>query len=183
MEEINEYSVMGIIKVATVGPESSGKTMLTEFLARHYNTSWAPEFARAYLNELNRDYTREDLYKIASGQITNEDHAIAHANRVVFFDTNLLVIRIWSEVKYGLVDPEILEMHRSRQYDLYLLTFYDVPWAPDPQREHPDSRAELFGIYKKKVDESGAGYQILRGEFNDRAWQAIKSVNGLLSRN
>ena len=46
-----------LIKVAVIGPESTGKSTLCELLALHYNTQWCPEFARAYLLTHGMDYT------------------------------------------------------------------------------------------------------------------------------
>ena len=40
-----------IKKIVAVGPESTGKSMLCEQLAKHFNTIWCPEYARAYLTE------------------------------------------------------------------------------------------------------------------------------------
>jgi len=37
-----------IKKIAIVGPESTGKSTMSAYLAGHYNTVWVPEFARDY---------------------------------------------------------------------------------------------------------------------------------------
>jgi len=62
-----------LIKVAVIGPESTGKSTLCELLAMHYNTQWCPEFAREYLLTHGMDYTYEDLLFIAKGQLAMED--------------------------------------------------------------------------------------------------------------
>ena len=36
----------GLIKIVLFGPESTGKTVLAQALAAHYDTLWVPEFAR-----------------------------------------------------------------------------------------------------------------------------------------
>src|SRR5438552_3282750 len=89
-----------IKKVAVIGPECTGKTDLSKFLASHFKTDWVPEYARAYLDKLNRPYERSDLSKIAHGQLRLEDEWYHGANRVLICDTNLIVIKIWSEDKY-----------------------------------------------------------------------------------
>jgi nicotinamide riboside kinase len=48
-------------RIAVTGPESTGKSLLTEQLARHYNTVWVPEFARSYLEKLGRPYDEDDI--------------------------------------------------------------------------------------------------------------------------
>ena len=51
MEKELRQQAANIIKVVLFGPESTGKTTLSGQLARHYNTVWAPEFAREYLQK------------------------------------------------------------------------------------------------------------------------------------
>ena len=60
-------------KIVIIGPESTGKSMLCEKLASHFNTLWVPEYAREYLIDNGNNYTIEDLQKIAKGQIENEE--------------------------------------------------------------------------------------------------------------
>ena len=50
-----------IIKVVVIGPESTGKSMLCEKLAAHYNTIWVKEYAREFLLKNGNAYTQEDL--------------------------------------------------------------------------------------------------------------------------
>ena len=38
-----ENSKSEIIKIAVVGPESTGKSTMSAFLAEHYHTVWVPE--------------------------------------------------------------------------------------------------------------------------------------------
>ena len=51
MEKKLRQQPANIIKVVLFGPESTGKTTLSNQLATHYNTVWAPEFAREYLQK------------------------------------------------------------------------------------------------------------------------------------
>ena len=61
-----------MIRVAITGPESTGKSSLAKVLAEHYNTLWVPEYSREYIDNLDRDYTYEDVEKIAVSQIQKE---------------------------------------------------------------------------------------------------------------
>ena len=58
--------------IVITGPESTGKTTLTDQLAAHFKTNWLPEFARIYIDGLNRPYEEEDLVEIAKGQVERE---------------------------------------------------------------------------------------------------------------
>ena len=94
-----------IIKIAIYGPESTGKTTLARQLAAHYNTVWAPEFARDYLQE-KWDSKKEicvanDLMPIAIGQMQLENEAVLKANTYLFSDTCLMITKVFSEIYYG----------------------------------------------------------------------------------
>lgn len=165
-----------------IGPESTGKSTLSEQLASRYKTVWVPEFARNYLETLGRPYTQEDLLCIAEGQLQSEDDMAAKANRLLICDTDLQVVKVWSEAKYGDCDPRILEMIASRRYDLYLLTYIDMDWVDDPLREHPhpDERAHFYAVYRDIVVNAGLPWADIRGSYAQRLQTAIEAVDKIL---
>lgn len=168
-------------KVVVIGPESTGKSTLSEKLAAHFNTVWTPEYAREYLEELGRPYEQDDLWEIAQGQLRLEDEKTLQANGLLICDTDLYVIKVWSEHKYGQVDPRILEQIAARPYDLYLLTYIDIPWEDDPQREYPDPqmREYFYRIYRDIVVNSGVPWADIRGSFAEREEKAIEAIKRL----
>jgi len=86
------------LKVIFTGPESSGKTTITKLAAKQYSTQWLSEYARTYLAQLNYPYKVADLLNIAEGQVQAEQQFIQKNNQqdFLFFDTSLLVIKVWS---------------------------------------------------------------------------------------
>lgn len=168
-------------KIVVIGPESTGKSTLSSQLAAHYQTLWVPEFARDYLIQLNRPYEQEDLLRMAEGQLITEDAAAIKANELLICDTDLHVIKVWSEAKYGDCDPRILEMIASRKYDLYLLTYIDIAWEDDPLREHPqpEERQYFYQVYRDIVMNSGLPWADIRGGYEERLQTAIKAVEKL----
>ena len=168
-----------IKKIAIVGPESTGKSTLSQMLADHYQTTWVPEYARTYLEQMDQTYQQEDLLDIAKGQMELEDKLEKEANRVLFCDTNLWVIKIWSEYKYGSCNPWILDQIRQRKYDLHLLTYIDIPWQDDPLREHPDKRQDLFNLYQRELVQSNTNFKIIRGNYQHRLSQAIRIIENI----
>jgi len=169
-----------IKKICVIGPECTGKTELSKFLATHYQTVWVAEYARAYLDKLARPYDQADLIKIAHGQLRMEDEWMYDARKVLVCDTNLLVIKIWSEHKFGNCDPDILKRMAERTYDLYLLTYIDIPWAEDPQREHPDKREHFWNIFKEEVTQSGVPFVEIRGDRETRKKTATDAIDAIL---
>jgi NadR type nicotinamide-nucleotide adenylyltransferase len=173
--------VKQIKKVCVIGPECTGKSDLSKFLASHYQTVCVDEYARNYINKLNRPYVKTDLTKIAHGQLRMENEWRIDANRVMICDTNLIVIKIWSEFKYGDCEPEILQLIEDTVYDLYLLTYIDVPWQDDPQREHPDKREQFWSIFKSEVEKTKVPFVEIKGSREERKNKAIAAIDSLIS--
>lgn len=140
-----------IKKIVITGPESTGKSTLAQQLAENHQTVWIPEYARMYIDNLNRPYEQEDLLAIAKGQLEMENYLLQYAKDYIFCDTNLIVLKVWSEYKYGTCDPWILKQIENRRYDCYVLCELDVPWEADPQREHPNQRKVLFKKYEQEL--------------------------------
>lgn len=179
---VTRETVLDIKKVCVIGPECTGKTDLSQFLAQHYQTSWVEEYARAYLNKLGRAYDQIDLLKIAHGQLRMEDEWVYEANKLLICDTNLIVIKVWSEHKYGNCDPDILKKIAERKYDLYLLTDIDIPWAEDPQREHPDKREYFRDVFQKEIAATGVPFIGISGEREVRRKKAIEAIDAIFKR-
>ncbi|MEB2773862.1 ATP-binding protein [Algoriphagus sp. D3-2-R+10] len=168
-------------RILILGPESTGKSTLAEDLAEYYGEPWVPEFAREYLEKLGREYRFEDLVEIGKGQVALEDRLAETAEKFLFCDTDLRVIHIWSEHRFGNTDPWVLEEIDRRMYDLILLTDTDLPWTPDPLREYPEleMRQYFFKKYLQLAMNSGFQYLIISGDRNKRLKTAVAAINQL----
>lgn len=130
--------------VIVTGPESTGKSTLCADLAAAIGTVWRPEAAREYLETLDRPYEEKDVLQILSRQSEAEQVLCKEArNGWLVADTGPEVLLVWSEAKYGRCHSRILHALAEQAPALYLLTAPDLPWAPDPQREHPDPADRL----------------------------------------
>jgi nicotinamide riboside kinase len=151
------------IKIVVTGPESSGKSTLSQQISEAFGLSFCPEFARFYLQDLGRYYCFEDLAKITQGQLAWEDWYSQKETKLTIFDTDLSVIYIWYLYKYKIDNQLIFNQLKSRLADIYLLTKPDFDWQPDSLREHPEERAALFELYEKLMLDLGAKYYVLKG--------------------
>ena len=176
-----------IKKIVVIGPESTGKSSLCKALAEHYKTIWVKEFAREYLERNGKDYVFEDLYKIALGQLKEIENAVVkveiqqqeNLQNLLFIDTDLYVIKIWSEFVFNKCDNSILTEITKQQYDLYLLCDVDLPWVKDNLREYPDLRVrqKLFHYYKEEMTAQKTPWKIISGNYDERTVAAIKFID------
>jgi len=167
-----------MIKIALTGPESSGKTTLSELLAKHFAIDFVPEFARAYLEQSNGTYEKDDLAKIAHGQLrailsAQQEHP---TRKVLISDTDFVVIAVWSNYKYGSIDKEIDALVHSTIFDLHILCEPDIPWEKDDLRENPDDREELFALYEEALNRYGKNYIVVNGSNEKRLKKVTKAI-------
>lgn len=187
MEEKYRQEPSTILKVVLFGPESTGKTTLSQQLARHYNTVWVPEFAREYLQKkwINEGKTCEpkDLLPIAEGQMRLENELTKKATNILICDTDLLETKVYSEAYYvGDCNPILEKYALQNNYDLYLLTYIDIPWEADDLRDKPTERKEMFSYFKGTLEKYGKNFIILKGNKKERLEEAVNHIDQLLDK-
>lgn len=187
MESTLKQQPSNCLKVVVYGPESTGKTTLSKQLARHYNSVWVPEYARAYLqkkwNDERKTCEPSDLLPIAIGQMNLENELAQKTDSVLICDTNLLETKVYSEAYYsGTVHPLINTYAQKNTYDLYFLTYIDVPWEADDLRDKPNERERMFSAFKNALDELNIAYVLLKGTKKERLQLAIKHIDNLLEK-
>lgn len=185
MEKELKQEPINIVKVVLFGPESTGKTTLSRQLARYYNTVWAPEFAREYLqdkwNNERKTCEKEDLLPIAIGQMKLENSLAKKADKILICDTDLLETKVYSEEFYGgFVDDKLNEAATKNQYDLYLLTYIDTPWEEDDLRDRPEERLEMFKAFENALIKNKRPYLLLKGDKETRLKNAREAINKII---
>lgn len=171
------------VKIAIIGPESTGKSTLAQQLAAHYHTVWVPEYSRYYCRYLSSKPTLQDELNMFYGQIALEESLIhlVRPGGMLICDVTILTVKIWCEELFGFCPDVVLEEIRNRCYDFYLLTYIDMPWEDDPMRDFPDRREYFFNRYKKELEDLNAGYRIIKGQGNARTRAAIQAVDDFYS--
>ena len=176
-----------MFKVGIIGPESTGKSALSRYLSSRYNGLLISEYARLYLEERAREvghvytYTHDDVMRIAEYQVQQLE-ALSKCSKngilgecskdieltgkdvgdVIFFDTELIITKVWFLHKYGSCPAFVEEAIRKYPMDVYLLCYPDLRWEADPVRENPDIREYLFHWYEKEIQALGIPYYIIR---------------------
>lgn len=170
-----------IRRVALVGPESCGKSYLSEKLAAHFQTVFVEEYGRTYCERFGMDLNELDFAHIAGGQLYREDEMARQANRVLFCDTELIVTQVWSEIYFnGACQPWILWANHLRRYDLFLLLAPDIAWEDDGLRAYAHTREGQFERLRRELESRNLPHHIVRGDFESRTASAIRAVERLL---
>ena len=182
-------------RIALVGPESSGKSTLTARLAAHFGASYAPEYARGYLEMVPahwidaagaNGFDEAALVTILRGQRASVEAVAQQSERgIVFSDTEAIVTACWSEILLGNV-PEIAEAFiREQRYDLYLVQTASEFWVDDSsQRVQPAyaERKAFEQVCVARLEKHGFPYVCLSGTWAEREAQAIDAVEAILNR-
>ncbi len=164
--------------VCLTGPESTGKTTLAHALGERFGAPVVAEVAREYL--LGREqYAAEDVLEIARRQLAHEAELRAATRGLLICDTDVLVLAVWWEEKFGELPALIADALGRRGQRSYLLTRPDLAWEADPQRENPHDRERLFRRYLELLESSSSEYRVIEGEGVVRLERAVAAVAAL----
>jgi nicotinamide riboside kinase len=166
-----------MIKIAFTGPESSGKTTLCKALSDQLHCPWAPEFAREYL-ENKKSYDWNDLDFMAKEQVKQWD--AINTEKLILCDTEMLVFKIWSEIKYGRSTETIQQLYETQNFDFYFLCKPDIPWEFDPLRENRNDRDALYELYFAELIKTKRPFITLSGSLENRIREAKSTIEKIL---
>ena len=166
-------------RICITGTESTGKTVLGEQLAKHFDCPLLEDVSRKHIAELTAPYTQEDVLTIAQEIIEAETIMRSETNAFFISDNDLINIKIWL-LYYNWSVPEWLEeaMLQTKE-DVFLLCDIDLPWQADEQRQNPNDRAELFEQFKQALEQLEANYSVVNGLGRERLERAIQIIGEL----
>ena len=162
-------SYMSGVRIAFTGPECSGKSTMAKWLADEYSLKIVEEYAREYLQK-KKGYSIHDLDVIAAEQFVRNS-----SQGALVADTEMLVLKIWSEEKYQRVSKNILQLLKQQEFDFYFLCKPDFNWVSDPLRENALDRERLFDLYEESLKKHKYPYCLLSGPEVERK-EIIKTI-------
>ncbi len=173
----------GCQRIAITGPESTGKSQLAEAWRKHQGPNGFRSSRALTSPDLDRPYVYRDILHIAKQQHATEMRRVAIPPVNLFCDTDMTVLQIWCEVKYGRCHDVILRTAAAFPYDFTLLCDIDLPWEDDPLREHPHMRQELFNRYLYTLQQQHSPFAVIRGLGEDRLANAIHAIDTFFGKN
>jgi nicotinamide riboside kinase len=165
-----------VARVVFVGAESTGKSTLSEYLARVYGTVSVPEVGRFIWEEKGGDLNADDYVEIAVQHRAAEDAALAQARRWLFVDTNALTTLLLGIEFHQVGDPPPAELlgYADDCKARYAHTFVcadDIPYEVQDVRENEAWRGRIQQLVLKDLDARGIPYTVVRGSVEERAAQ------------
>ncbi|HKI87928.1 MAG TPA: ATP-binding protein, partial [Draconibacterium sp.] len=130
--------------IIITGAESTGKSTLAESLGQYFNVPVIPEFAREYVEQLNRAYKYSDVEIIARKQVEQLHAAKKQNHPVIFVDTWLIISKVWFEMVFERVPTWMENEIQTSQIDLFLVCDIDLPWIPDSVRENGGKKRRIL---------------------------------------
>ena len=166
------------LKIIITGPESTGKSTLARLLKDEFSGILILEYAREYIEKLNRPYAYFDLVNIANQQIAQFREFDNYKQKILFFDTGPEITKIWFDEVYGSCPEFLKDFIKKLNIDLFLLCKPDIKWVKDKTRENNGiKRQDLFKQYKNIFDENKFKYKIISEFGQKRLKNAVKAVS------
>ncbi|WP_158869926.1 AAA family ATPase [Maribellus comscasis] len=160
--------------IVITGAESTGKSVLTESLAKYFKVPFIPEIAREYIENIDRNYNYRDVEIIAKKQVELL-HQFSNSNYpFLFVDTWLIITKTWFEVVFKKVPEWIENEIQKTKIDLFLVCDTDLPWIPDPVRENGGENREILQKnYLKQIEYYNFNYKVVSGYDEKRLKNAL----------
>ncbi len=168
------------IKVAILGTESTGKTTLTEQLAKHFNCSYVLEAGR----ELIPDSTKlifEDLHLVANEHAKRIDEAILSDSPLIIIDTDIHITKSYARFTFDRELPIENYVYNTNKADLYLYLNNDAPYYQDGTRLNKIDRDLLDQSHRKILTDHQITLVEISGLWQKRFEQAVSEVSKLIT--
>jgi len=171
-----------IAKVVFVGAMSTGKSTLTEAMAKRHGTTFASEYGRDYWAEhqVDRRIGLEAFDEIAAGHLEREEEALLRANRYLFVDTNAITTYMYALDYHGRA-PEYLTrvaLENAGRYDLFFLCEDDIPYDDTWDRSGDQKRRVFHKQIIADLKERRIPYIPLKGSLEERMRKVDEALAG-----
>ena len=181
---LNNYAKDYFVKkIAIVGTESTGKTMMAQELAKLYNTVWCPELGRELIPN-TRGCTMEDLKLVG---VEHAKHILKYtrkSNKLLFVDTDLIITKGYAEFLFGreIIYPQWVE--DANEMDKYIYLSADAPYVDDGTRLSEGRRNELAIIHQNNFTDAGIVVNSFHypGNYEKRLNEVLKFIDDYLTK-
>lgn len=170
------------LRIAIVGAESTGKTVLARALAAELATltglrcTWVGEWLRDWCTQEGRTPRPDEQAAIARHQQALIDTAAARHDLVVC-DTTPLMTAVYSGLLFDDRTLDAYAIEQQRRCQLTLLTALDIAWEPDGlQRDGPQVRTPVDNRIRTLLTAHALPWSLVAGQGAARLAAAVDAV-------
>jgi HTH-type transcriptional regulator, transcriptional repressor of NAD biosynthesis genes len=168
-------------KIALVGPESVGKSVLSARLAEHFHTEYVTEWGRNIFENNGNTIALNDFEQIILGRHFIEDQKLLNSGPILFCDTEDIVTYIFSKLffpsDYIQIEHIILDMIREDY--MYILLKPDCEFVQDGTRQFEEIRDKHYDIIKNELTTREYNFIEIGGNWEERYMSIINYVDSV----
>lgn len=182
-EYISEAARPYFVKRITIGgPESTGKSTLSQKLARRMRTVYVPEYGRDFLEQRRDfDFTFDDLEHICRGHLASTEAMAKQANKMMFIDTDPIITHLYGQIYWEATPSNVVQAMMDWQSDLTLVTMPTCEFVQDGTRELGNMREKVVEDYIGKLELLGRNYRLIdASDWEEREEQAMQYIREFL---
>ena len=176
------------LRIAIVGAESTGKSVLAhalaDALAGEFGLRCAvvDEYLRHWCDERGRTPRADEQMGIALEHARRIEAAAAQPDLdVLLCDTTPLMVAVYSDLLFDDRALEPAARDCQQRMDLTLLTSLDLPWVADGlQRDGPHVRAPVDARVRARLADWGSAWSVVSGSGAARTTAALDAIRPLL---
>ena len=174
------------LKIAIVGAESTGKSVLADSLAQSLAEATGlpaiavPEWLRSWCEHEGRTPRPDEQAAIAAEQQARIE-AAAQTHAIVVCDTTALMTAVYSRMLFHDRSLEPMALAHQRTMAITLLTALDLPWVADGlQRDGPQVRTPVDDLVRELLISHALPWALVAGSGPARLHSALDAVAPLL---
>jgi nicotinamide riboside kinase len=170
------------LKIAIVGAESTGKSVLALALAdalaeaTGLRVTAVPEWLRLWCEREGRTPRPDEQAAIAMETHARIDTTAA-VHDIVVCDTTALMTTVYSDLLFADRSLDAMAMAHQRTMDITLLTALDLPWVADGhQRDGPHVREPVDQRLRWLLNRHAMPYSLVLGQGSQRLQSALDAL-------
>lgn len=179
-------------RIYLMGPESTGKTVMSERLAKHFETNWVPEYGRTLWEKNGGHLDFIEFYEIAVMQRNIEDKMASMSidKQLMICDTEVMTTKIFGEMMFPEQSEKLnpfLDYHINKQLKentghYFVMSPEGVEPVQDGTRNYLDDapRKNHFDLIVFELRRRNIPFTILTGPYDQRFNQLCEYIEGIL---
>lgn len=166
------------IKVVILGTESTGKTTLTEQLAKYFNCSAVKEAGRDIIANSN-SFEFDDLQLVATQHAKRIDAAVLAQSPLLIIDTDIHITKSYANFIFDKTLEVENSIYNSNKADLYLYLNNDVEYVQDGTRLSESDRNLLDISHRQILKQYKIDFVEIFGDWEQRFDKATTTIKRL----